>query len=618
MVSLAALLLTQANPAKGIKWVPKIESRAQFDKLARVGYLPYELPHLRFTIDRRDNKIYYYDSKVDRHHRELANATYLSLESADRFLRNNYLSPDRRFILGWVGYHSPVKKWAFEFWEGDTITGTQIAYVASLLKKTFFVPVVFKPNSLRQEEESASLKDVPRVLPSEIHRNQTYEAVNLGRSVGRLRILPSLEGVELMPDDIVVLSETPISMPPVSGIVFNAPTTPLSHLSLMARQWRIPSAYVRGSATTLKKLEGQIVAYEARAGGFSMHRATPDEIRKHNAVMAARQKSMTPSSDLTVRKLAALTDQSAASSIAYGAKSANLGAVARAGLKGVVVPPGFTLPFSYYSDFLKANGIDQTLKTLLADPKFHADPTYRRERLKQLRAQFQAGKFSSDLRKSILARVAKEFGAKGLFVRSSTNAEDLKNFSGAGLYTTVPNVVGADPLIEAIKTVWGSVWNDDAVAARERAGIPHLKVSMAVLIQEGIKAESAGVMTTANPFDPTDKGAIYISAKRGLGIKVVEGKRVPEQLIFRPEPSSVQVLTRSEEDSLLTFDANGGVKEVPIDAGRAVLNDEMVRRLASVGARIQKLFHGAPQDIEWIVIGRQIYIVQARPYMTEP
>jgi phosphoenolpyruvate synthase/pyruvate phosphate dikinase len=170
-------------------------------------------------------------------------------------------------------------------------------------------------------------------------------------------------------------------------------------------------------------------------------------------------------------------------------------------------------------------------------------------------------------------------------------------------------------MVEAIKAVWASIWNFEAYEARERVGIDHTKVFMAVLIQEGINSESSGVMITTDPYNSDNRDAIYISAKRGLGIKVVEGKKVAEQILYRLRANSVQILTRSAEESLLTFDEKGGVKEIPIDGERAVLTDPVVRRLVRAADQIKRVFGSKDQDIEWAYMNGQIYIVQSRPYV---
>ncbi len=179
----------------------------------------------------------------------------------------------------------------------------------------------------------------------------------------------------------------------------------------------------------------------------------------------------------------------------------------------------------------------------------------------------------------------------------------------------MPNLRGDDQLIEGIKSVWASVWNYEAYEARERSNIDHSKIFMAVLIQQGINSESSGVMITTDPYDRMNKDAVYISAKRGLGMKVVEGQKIAEQIIFRPEANAVRVLTRSAEDSLLTFDEKGGIKEIPIPDSRAVLTDEVIHGLARAATKIKGVFKGREQDIEWAVVRGQIYIVQARPYI---
>lgn len=75
------------------------------------------------------------------------------------------------------------------------------------------------------------------------------------------------------------------------------------------------------------------------------------------------------------------------------------------------------------------------------------------------------------------------------------------------------------------------------------------------------------------------------------------------------------MLTRSAEDSLLTFDEKGGVKEIPITGERAVLTDDIIRRLVKAAHNIKRLFGGKDQDIEWIYMRGQIYIVQSRPFI---
>jgi rifampicin phosphotransferase len=598
--------------------LPAINSRAQFDSLARIySDASYPLPHVLFVIDRRDrNKIYYVNSQRYRFHRDFVNGTYLSLERGQEFFENNYLKPNRRFILGTIAYQTPLRKWTFEFWEGDLIPAEQIQTAAEVITKTFFEPVAFKPNSSRQDEASTAIAGLRRILQSDIAKEQEYEPLNLARGLGRIHIIEKLdEHVEIGSNEILVLNEVPIQLPPVAGVIVTKPSTPLSHINLLLKGWAVPNAYIKNANQLLKEYDGRWVSLETKRDVYTIKLADMDQLREYQKRMASRPDLIKPRFDLSVNRIAPLRQQRAKDVVAYGGKSSNLGEMMNAKLPGIIIPDGFTIPFFYYDQFLQENELDDAIYELLQDQKFVHDPAYRRERLAELRERIQKGQVNSALREEVLRIAHSQYSGKGLFARSSSNTEDLPNFSGAGLHSSVPNVKGDKELIEAIKTVWGSLWNFEAYEARERAGIDHSKVYMAVLLQEGINADSAGVMITTDPYDKENKGAIYISAKRGLGIKVVEGKRIAEQIIFRPRSNAVRVLTRSAEDSLLTFDENGGVKEVPITGERAVLTDEMVRRLVKAAQQIKRVFGGKDQDIEWIFMKGQVYIVQARPFV---
>ncbi|HET6850845.1 MAG TPA: PEP/pyruvate-binding domain-containing protein [Pyrinomonadaceae bacterium] len=604
----------------GPKSLPAIKSQSDFDSIS-VTYdanTPYALPHVMFVIDRKDgNKIYFVNKKRYSFHKDFVNGTYLSLERGREFFQNNYLNANRRFILGTLAYQIPIKRWTFEFWEGDLIPADQIQLAYDVINKSFFAPVAFKPNSLRQDEATRSLAGMQRILQSDIAAEQAYQALNVARGLGRIHIIPKLDDhVEIGSNEILVLDEVPVQLPPVAGIITSQPSTPLSHINLLAKGWGIPNAYIKNAKELLKQYDGWWVSFETLREKYTIKRADMNQLREYQRRQAERLDVMKPRFNLSETRLLTLAQQRSRSSLAFGGKSANLGEVLNARLPGIVVPNGFTIPFYYYDEFIRGNKLDDAIFGLLNDQKFVHDPAYRREQLVQLRQKIESAEFDPQLRKVVLEKVAREYAGKGLFVRSSSNSEDLPNFSGAGLYTTVPNVRGEQELIDAIKKVWASLWNFEAYEARERAGVDHSKIFMAVLLQEGINSESSGVMISTDPFDTENKGAIYISAKRGLGIKVVEGQRIAEQIIFRPRTNAVQVLTRSAEDSLLTFDEKGGVKEVPITGDRVVLTDDVIRRLVRAAMSIKRVFGQRDQDIEWAYMKGQIYIIQSRPFIS--
>jgi len=151
---ICVLACVLAFPQTGPKSLPAVTSQAEFDTLS-ITYdanTPYALPHVMFVIDRKDgNKIYYVNKKRYKFHKDFVNGTYLSLERGKEFFDNNYLKPNRRFILGTLAYQAPVKRWTFEFWEGDLISADQIQVAFQVINKSFFAPVAFKPNSLRQD-----------------------------------------------------------------------------------------------------------------------------------------------------------------------------------------------------------------------------------------------------------------------------------------------------------------------------------------------------------------------------------------------------------------------------------------------------------------------------------
>jgi rifampicin phosphotransferase len=603
----------------------RINSRADFDALARVYYRGrlYALPHLMFVIDRRDHdRVYYVNSKAYQFHKDFVNAKYLSLERGRAFYENNYLKPDRRFLLGTIAYQTTVDKFTFEFWEGDRLTKELLGESYAALSRGFYAPLFFKATSLAQEEvanelsRGGAITSAPLLTATELARDAEYQPLNLGAGIGQLRVIDRVTTDTVIDrNQIIIFRESPVQLTPLSGIITMEPASPLSHVNMLAKSWAIPNAHIKNADKLFKELEGKYVRLEVRENDYTLAPADAREVAERNRRWVKRADSVTPRADLNYKRLTDLKYQRAGDASRFGAKSANLGELINSRNTGINVPPGFAIPFYYYREFLSLNNLEGRIGEAVEEDRFVHDPAYRKTRLAEIRRWIESGRHAPAFKKAVIEKIRRDYPGRGLFARSSTNAEDLPSFSGAGLYTTVPNVRSEDQLMDAIKTVWASVWNYEAYEARESFGMNHFGVYPAVLIQEGVDADSAGVAVTTDPFDPADRGAVYVNAKRGLGIKVVEGRRVAEQVIYRPRSDTLQVLTRSDEDSMLAFDERGGVREARIEPSRAVLTDEMVRRLARAALQIKRAFGGRDQDIEWVYRRGQLYIVQSRPYV---
>lgn len=183
-------------------------------------------------------------------------------------------------------------------------------------------------------------------------------------------------------------------------------------------------------------------------------------------------------------------------------------------------------------------------------------------------------------------------------VRSSATAEDLPGHSFAGQYETYLNVESFADCLEAIKKCWASLWTERAYFYREKNGIAHTNVKMAVIVQEMVEADVAGVMFTADPLcGKTDR--IVIEACRGLGEVLVSGKVTPDELIFSKKNTKPIWIMPADMNKTLS------------------LNIRLGRRLAKTGKRIERL-QGTPQDIEWAIAKKKIYYLQTRPVTTHP
>lgn len=609
-------------PVRAPDSLPALRSQAEFDALARVHNpgTAMALPHVMFAIDRLPNpaRLHYINTPRFGLHEHFVRQTGMMLRADEQAIKANYLRPDRRFVFGSVSWQPDIAAFTYEFWEGDQLTEPLLRQADQMLKASFFAPLQLKTNST-QHERLAQKMGLAFVTQEALIRGQPFMALNPGAATGRLRIVEKADDADtLRPSDIAVLRQVPLSLAPVAGVLTERASTVLSHVNLLAKGWGIPNAYLRDAASLLRQHEGQWIELKVTASGYHLRRLTLPEIaawQLRQTKLSRQEMVPTARPDLSETRLWPLVALRPRHSAQCGAKAANLGALQVAGIAGTFVPDGFCIPFSHYDRFMRAHRLADRLAQMQRLPGFRTDPKIRKEALASLRGEIVQWPVDRPTAAQWQARWQSQLGGKGVFVRSSSNSEDLPGFSGAGLYTTVPNVLTGEALERAVKTVWASVFNFEAWEARSAARFPADAVMMGVFVQAAIDAANAGVMITRDPFTATGWHVTYISAKRGIGIRVVEGERVAEQVMYSSWSKAIQVLSRSADNTALQLDAGGGVRQVPVEVGRVVLNDALVLRLAGVGAAVKQVFGGVDQDIEWATVGDRIALLQARPYV---
>lgn len=281
-----------------------------------------------------------------------------------------------------------------------------------------------------------------------------------------------------------------------------------------------------------------------------------------------------------------------------GGKGANLGELIRAGFP---VPAGFVVTTEAYTMVIASH--DLRIAELLDQGDAAA-----------VRAAFEVIDVPDDLRKAILEAYA-QLGGGPVAVRSSATAEDLPGAAFAGQQDTYLNVVGEPALIDAVRRCWGSLWTDRAVAYRDKRGIDHGEVSIAVVVQRMVDAEYAGVMFTANPVSG-ERDQIVIDASSGLGEAVVSGLVTPDHYVLDTR-DEIREWSPGRREIVIRGTAGGGVHHETGGPDGERLPHAALKELSELGTTVARHF-GRPQDIEWAYAQGRVSLLQARPMTALP
>ena len=318
---------------------------------------------------------------------------------------------------------------------------------------------------------------------------------------------------------------------------------------------------------------------------------------------------------------------------AVGGKNASLGEmISQLAASGVRVPGGFATTANAFRRFLSHQGLAARIEARLAalqtdDVRALADAGA------EIRRWVIETPLPADLEDAVrtaFAGLVAGDGAATFAVRSSATAEDLPDASFAGQQETFLNVHGIDEVLQRIKEVFASLFNDRAISYREHKGFAHAGVALSAGVQRMVRSDlgSAGVMFTID----TESGfqdVVFITSSYGLGETVVQGAVNPDEFyVHKPAlmAGKLAVIRRNLGSKLMRLEfttaaekaADGRlVKTVdnpPELRNRYSLTDADVTELARYALTIEK-HYGRPMDIEWgrDGIDGKLYILQARP-----
>jgi hypothetical protein len=567
---------------------------------------------VKFAIDLQDAaRTYFFDSnRFGTHYRFIERYVDARADYA-MFLAREFTREDRRFVLGSVMHYIDGDHWTLELSSNDTLAGERLVWLHEHISSRihFKCDLRFRPVSSSQIALAQALGNrLPSLSREAINADLVYQPVVLGIAFGHLlRIRGALDVSALRPCDVVITDEVPNEIPPVAALVTSQLQAPLAHVAILCRSRNTPDMAHRGAIDLdqFSALEGELVKLTVGGQDFSIERAEPGQAEA--AWASVRPAAVhTPEVDFSVQGIQEVHSLSRDAASFVGAKAAQLGRLC--GIEGVSTPDGFAIPFSAYARHLETAGLNARIDALLGDASFRANPATRAEHLAELRDSILSHPVEPALLEQVWQRVSVALPQQRWIFRSSSNAEDIAGFSGAGLYESVlaASLVANQQIADALRSVWASVWLQRAFEERDWYRIDQRRVAMAVLVQPFIEGASAsGVAITGNPFQ-RGPGALINAQVQGHTVTGAIGNEMPEQVL----------VTRWS-----------GEYEFELLNKSSLANGDLLLHEAELRSLVEQLFaihdHMLPSasgdanamDVEFLLTQqRHIVIVQARPY----
>jgi len=294
-----------------------------------------------------------------------------------------------------------------------------------------------------------------------------------------------------------------------------------------------------------------------------------------------------------------------------GGKAARLGELSR--IEGIRVPAGVCVTTDAFRRVVEgAPWLDDQLSLLARLNPDDREAIHTRSA--EIRRTLERIEIPDDVAAAINRSLAR-LGGRAFAVRSSATAEDLPGASFAGQHDSYLNVVGRAAVLRYVSRCWASLFTERAATYRLRYGVDHRRAYMAVVVQQMVFPQAAGVLFTADPVT-SNRRIASVEASFGLGEALVSGRVNPD--VYKVRDGGIATKDVATKERAIHASPAGGTEEQPIDPAQrrqSALTDAQVVQLSRLGRRIEAHF-GCPQDVEWCLVDDGFQIVQSRPITT--
>ena len=594
-----------------------------------------EVDAVKVLYDIKNDSIYFINSDYYNYHVSFC-MDYLGYDKNSwKFNYNNYTTNDKRaYLMGTINRFYKKNIFTLEFSVADNISIAQVKIFHQKIIENFQLSKDIKLflNTNRMLVLSSNLIGIETISASDIYEGQSLQVLNQKEAYGNLVFVDAkdIETAQVKYSDIVIVKGTPKELPPVAGVITTDFQTPLSHITILCQNRGTPVIAFKDAwkDSLLRLFENKSVRFTVHKDSFEIINVETTDVDKYWKTKRDSIQSISLYTDTSIQSILPIDLINKNSINIVGGKAANFGELVKLvkelELTSKTPEAAFAIPFYFYSSHMNTFGIQDRISQFVTSKGEGYDDKMVREFLSDIRQQIMESKLDQRFLSEVSKQVKKN-GFTRVRFRSSTNAEDLDGFNGAGLYDSKTGILNNQKksFELAIKKVWASAWNYKAFMEREYFGVNQESIAMGILCHRSFPNETAnGVVITKNLYRNNYRGFV-INAQYGETsvVNPPDGVTCEQMICYSDKNDSFYGKKKIVEYLSYSNMLPDSLDKVMLTKEVTLLTEEISKIKMAYYSKFhdqnkEGTYYNYGLDLEFKIYGseRQLYIKQIRPF----